>query len=75
MQIASDKMVFIFDLIKLYKDVPDVLDSCLTRILQSPGILKLGMRYQSRFWENQFYIFIQNLIIQEVFELSLVPIN
>lgn len=44
MQIASDEMVFIFDLIKLAEDVSDVLDSCLTRILQSPGILKLGMR-------------------------------
>lgn len=43
MQIASDKMVFIFDLIKLYKDVPDVLDKCLSRILKSPRILKLGM--------------------------------
>lgn len=44
MQIASEKMVFIFDLIKLFEDVPDVLDNCLTRILQSPRILKLGMR-------------------------------
>ena len=44
MQIASDTMVFIFDLIKLYKDVPDVLDNCLTRILRSPRILKLGMK-------------------------------
>lgn len=46
MQIASDEMVFIFDLIKLAEDVPDVLDSCLTRILQSPGILKLGYNFQ-----------------------------
>ncbi|XVF57571.1 hypothetical protein PTKIN_Ptkin06aG0216300 [Pterospermum kingtungense] len=46
MQIASDKVVFIFDLIKLYKDVPDVLDNCLTRILQSPRILKLGYNFQ-----------------------------
>lgn len=46
MQIASDEMVFIFDLIKLSEDVPDVLDSCLTRILQSPGILKLGYNFQ-----------------------------
>lgn len=44
MQIASDKMVFIFDLIKLFNDIPDVLDDSLTRILQSPRILKLGMR-------------------------------
>ncbi|KAE8685016.1 Polynucleotidyl transferase isoform 3 [Hibiscus syriacus] len=46
MQIASDKKVFIFDLIKLYEDVPDVLDNCLTRILQSPVILKLGYSFQ-----------------------------
>lgn len=44
MQIASDKMVFIFDLMKLFEDVPDVLDNCLARILQSPSILKLGTR-------------------------------
>ncbi|XP_039002248.1 uncharacterized protein LOC120128687, partial [Hibiscus syriacus] len=44
LQIASDKKVFIFDMIKSYEDVPDVLDNCLTRILQSPIILKLGMR-------------------------------
>ncbi|EEF49941.1 3-5 exonuclease, putative [Ricinus communis] len=46
MQIASDKMVFIFDLIKLFEDVPDTLDNCLTRILQSPRILKLGYNFQ-----------------------------
>ncbi|KAE8706432.1 Polynucleotidyl transferase isoform 3 [Hibiscus syriacus] len=45
MQIASDKKVFIFDLIKLYKDVPAVLDNCLTRILQSSRILKLGYSF------------------------------
>ncbi|GLT37960.1 hypothetical protein SLA2020_122390 [Shorea laevis] len=46
MQIASDKLVFIFDLIKLYEKVPDALDNCLTRILQSPRILKLGYNFQ-----------------------------
>ncbi|XP_024024775.1 exonuclease mut-7 homolog, partial [Morus notabilis] len=46
MQIASDKMVFILDLIKLFEDVPDILDNCLTRILQSPRILKLGYNFQ-----------------------------
>ncbi|CAK7340575.1 unnamed protein product [Dovyalis caffra] len=46
MQIASDKTVFIFDLIKLFEDVPDILDNCLTRILQSPRILKLGYNFQ-----------------------------
>ncbi|XP_065853369.1 uncharacterized protein [Euphorbia lathyris] len=46
MQIASDKMVFIFDLIKLFGDVPCILDNCLTRILQSPRILKLGYNFQ-----------------------------
>lgn len=45
MQIASEEKVFIFDLIKLFEDVPDVLDNCLIRILQSPRILKLGMAY------------------------------
>ncbi|KAJ4823143.1 hypothetical protein Tsubulata_039133 [Turnera subulata] len=46
MQIASDKMVFILDLIKLFEDVPDILDNCLTRILQSHRILKLGYNFQ-----------------------------
>lgn len=44
MQIASEKKVFIFDLIKLHREVPEILDNCLTRILLSDGILKLGMR-------------------------------
>lgn len=43
LQIASERVVFIFDLIKLQQEVPDILDDCLTRILQSPVILKLGM--------------------------------
>ncbi|KAJ7977879.1 Exonuclease [Quillaja saponaria] len=46
MQIASDKMVFILDLIKLSGDVPEVLNDCLTRILHSPSILKLGYNFQ-----------------------------
>ncbi|CAL1407621.1 unnamed protein product [Linum trigynum] len=46
MQIASEEMAFILDLIKLSEDVPEVLDNCLTRILQSPGILKLGYNFQ-----------------------------
>ncbi|KAM7273745.1 hypothetical protein ACFE04_028409 [Oxalis oulophora] len=46
MQIATDKMVFILDLIKLFADCPEFLDHCLTRILQSPGILKLGYNFQ-----------------------------
>ncbi|KAF3454578.1 hypothetical protein FNV43_RR05026 [Rhamnella rubrinervis] len=46
MQIASDKVVFIFDLIKLFEDVPDILDNCLARILQSPRVLKLGYNFQ-----------------------------
>ncbi|KAG4166120.1 hypothetical protein ERO13_A13G111600v2 [Gossypium hirsutum] len=46
MQIASDKKVFILDLIKLYNDVPDVLDNCLTHLLRSPRILKLGYNFQ-----------------------------
>lgn len=43
LQIACEKRVYIIDLIKLFKDVPDILDSCLARILHSPRILKLGM--------------------------------
>lgn len=46
MQIASEKKVFVFDLIKLHREVPERLDSCLTRILLSPGILKLGYNFQ-----------------------------
>ncbi|KAK7392066.1 hypothetical protein VNO78_20493 [Psophocarpus tetragonolobus] len=46
MQIASEKMVFIFDLIKLHKEVPDILDDCLSHILLSPRILKLGYNFQ-----------------------------
>ncbi|XP_073049625.1 uncharacterized protein [Primulina eburnea] len=46
MQIASDKKVYIFDLIKLHEDVPTVLDECLSRVLQSPSILKLGYNFQ-----------------------------
>lgn len=46
MQIASDKKVYIFDLIKLHEDVPTVLDECLSSILQSPSILKLGYNFQ-----------------------------
>jgi hypothetical protein len=61
MQIASDKMVFILDLIKLYEDVPDVLDDSLTRILQSPRILKLGMRNQKALLEILFFESAHNL--------------
>lgn len=42
MQIASEKKVYILDLIKLYKDAPSVLDECLGRLLHSSSILKLG---------------------------------
>lgn len=53
MQISSEKMVFILDLIKLYQDVPDILDNCLSRILHSPSILKLGTRnYKLFFWKR-----------------------
>lgn len=43
MQISSDRTVFILDLLKLSLVAPDILDSSLKRILQSPRILKLGM--------------------------------
>lgn len=46
LQVASEKMVFIFDLIKLYRDVPDALDKSLAQLLQSPRILKLGYSFQ-----------------------------
>ncbi|KAL2941153.1 Exonuclease mut-7-like protein [Bienertia sinuspersici] len=46
MQIASEKVAFIFDLIKLYDDAPDIMNSCLIRILHSPRILKLGYNFQ-----------------------------
>ncbi|TKW27820.1 hypothetical protein SEVIR_3G282600v4 [Setaria viridis] len=45
-QIASDKIAFIFDLIKLYEDNPKVLDSCFRRIMCSSNILKLGYDIQ-----------------------------
>ncbi|KAL6620068.1 hypothetical protein ACP70R_035207 [Stipagrostis hirtigluma subsp. patula] len=45
-QIASDKIAFIFDLIKLYEDEPKVLDSCFRRIMCSSTILKLGYDIQ-----------------------------
>ena len=43
MQIASEKIAFIVDLIKLYDDAPEIMNSCLSRILHSPRVLKLGM--------------------------------
>ncbi|KAK9086335.1 hypothetical protein Syun_028729 [Stephania yunnanensis] len=46
MQIASEKKVFILDLIKLSQDYPNVLDSCLTRVLHSSSVLKLGYNLQ-----------------------------
>lgn len=42
MQIASEKKVYILDLIKLYEDVPSILDECLGCLLHSSSILKLG---------------------------------
>uniref|UniRef100_A0A251TK33 Putative polynucleotidyl transferase, ribonuclease H-like superfamily protein n=2 Tax=Helianthus annuus TaxID=4232 RepID=A0A251TK33_HELAN len=46
MQIATEKMVFIIDLLKLSNEAPAVLDSCLIRIFHSPRILKLGYNFQ-----------------------------
>ncbi|CAA7041960.1 unnamed protein product [Microthlaspi erraticum] len=46
MQIGSDTKVFILDLIKLYNDASEVLDSCLSQILQSYKPLKLGYNFQ-----------------------------
>lgn len=45
-QIATEQMVYIFDLIKLFKDVPMILDNCLMRILDSTRILKLGYNFE-----------------------------
>ncbi|MQM09323.1 hypothetical protein Taro_042189, partial [Colocasia esculenta] len=46
MQIASEKRVFIFDLIKLYEDERKGLDECFKSIFHSPKILKLGYNLQ-----------------------------
>lgn len=46
MQIASETKVYILDLIKLYDSVPDSLNQCLSRILHSSRILKLGYNFQ-----------------------------
>ncbi|CAN0897228.1 Exonuclease mut-7 homolog [Linum grandiflorum] len=46
MQISSEETAFVLDLIKLSEEAPDALDICLTRILQSPGILKLGYNFK-----------------------------
>lgn len=46
MQMASEKVAFIFDLIKLYDEAPEILNSCLIRILHSPRVLKLGYNFQ-----------------------------
>ncbi|XP_057778781.1 uncharacterized protein LOC130997480 isoform X2 [Salvia miltiorrhiza] len=46
MQIASEKKVYILDLIKLYEDVPSILDECLGCLLHSSSILKLGYNFQ-----------------------------
>lgn len=43
MQIGSDNKIFILDLIKLYNDASEILDNCLSQILQSYRILKLGI--------------------------------
>ncbi|KAJ0979883.1 hypothetical protein J5N97_015357 [Dioscorea zingiberensis] len=46
MQIASENKVYIFDLIKLYENEKEVLNSCFSRIMCSPNILKLGYNLQ-----------------------------
>lgn len=48
MQIASEDRVFIFDLIKLYEDEPEVLGSCFRRILCSSNVLKLGIHLSEK---------------------------
>ncbi|KAK9692056.1 hypothetical protein RND81_09G238300 [Saponaria officinalis] len=76
MQIASEKVAFVFDLIKLYDEVPEVLNNCLARIFQSPRILKLGYNFQcdthqlSRSYQNLdcFKSYEMLLDIQKVFK-------
>ncbi|KAJ4878346.1 hypothetical protein Rs2_43364 [Raphanus sativus] len=46
MQIGSDSKIFILDLIKLYDDASEILDTCLSQILQSYSTLKLGYNFQ-----------------------------
>ncbi|WOH09564.1 hypothetical protein DCAR_0729021 [Daucus carota subsp. sativus] len=46
LQISAEKMVYILDLIKLFEDVPDVLDNCLSRLFHS-RILKLGYDFEN----------------------------
>ncbi|EYU20526.1 hypothetical protein MIMGU_mgv1a021198mg [Erythranthe guttata] len=46
MQVASEKKVYILDLIKLYNDAPSALDECLSCILHSPSTLKLCYNFQ-----------------------------
>ncbi|CAF1728192.1 unnamed protein product [Brassica napus] len=46
MQIGSDSKIFILDLIKLYYDASEILDTCLSQILQSYSTLKLGYNFQ-----------------------------
>ncbi|CAE5960405.1 unnamed protein product [Arabidopsis arenosa] len=46
MQIGSDTKIFILDLIKLYNDASEILDNCLSQILQSKSTLKLGYNFQ-----------------------------
>ncbi|CAN6469193.1 unnamed protein product [Victoria cruziana] len=46
LQIAFDKKVFIFDLLKLFEDGHAVMDDCFKRILHSHRILKLGYNVQ-----------------------------
>lgn len=68
MQIASEKKVYILDLIKLYGDVPGVLDECLGCLLHSSSILKLG--------KSTSYIFIQISSIEMLhIELDIILVN
>ncbi|GAA0171691.1 hypothetical protein LIER_25666 [Lithospermum erythrorhizon] len=47
MQIAAGNKVYILDMIKLYNTIPESLDDCITRIFNSPIVLKLGYNLQS----------------------------
>lgn len=71
MQIASETKVYILDLIKLYDSDPDSLNQCLSRILHSSRILKLGKYKTLRRALQHNYSF----ILVQIFASSLVRIK
>lgn len=70
LQVASEKRAFIFDLIKLATDVPDVLDNCLISILHSSRILKLGMRNLNALFKKESIFCLYISCLQKKFSIS-----